>query len=51
MDAPKSGKHTTDFYLASLAARHGMVLATFDEGITHEAAFLIPPLSKTVPSD
>jgi len=41
-DAPPTGKHTTDFYLATLAHRHGMELATLDEGIKHKAAFLIP---------
>jgi uncharacterized protein len=41
-DAPSAGSRTTDFYLASLAAAHGMALATLDEGIGHKAAFLIP---------
>ena len=31
-----------DFYLASLAQKHGMQLATLDEGIKHQAAFVIP---------
>lgn len=39
--APTSGR-TTDFYLASLAARHGMLWATLDENCHHSAAFLIP---------
>ncbi len=34
----------TDFYFASLAARHALQLAMLDEGIKHKAAFLIPPL-------
>ena|SRR5688572_3095374 len=41
-DEPPTGARTTDFYLASLAARHGMRLATLDESIGHRAAFLIP---------
>jgi predicted nucleic acid-binding protein len=41
-DEPTSGSRTTDFYLASLAAKHGMRLATLDESIGHKAAFLIP---------
>ncbi len=43
MDEPPTGSKTTDFYLASLAARHSMQLATLDEGIGHKAAFVIPP--------
>jgi predicted nucleic acid-binding protein len=39
---PSAGAKTTDFYLASLAAKHGMQLATLDEGINHPAAFIIP---------
>lgn len=41
-DEPRTGTRTTDFYLASLAAKHGMQLATLDEGIGHKAAFVIP---------
>ena len=41
-DAPPTGTRTTDFYLASLADKHGMRLATLDESIGHKAAFLIP---------
>ena len=41
-DAPPTGKQTTDFYLAGLAAKHGLELATLDEGIKHKAAFVIP---------
>jgi predicted nucleic acid-binding protein len=43
MDTPSTGRHTTDYYLASLAAKHGLQLATLDEGIKHKAVFLIPP--------
>lgn len=39
---PPTGTRTTDFYLASLAEKHGMRLATLDEHIGHKAAFLIP---------
>ena len=42
MTEPGSWKHTTDFYLASLAHKHGLQLATLDEGIKHPSAFLIP---------
>jgi len=42
MDEPKTGTKFTDFYLATLAAKHGMKLATLDESIGHKAAFLIP---------
>jgi uncharacterized protein len=41
-DPPPAGSKTTDFYLASLAQKHGMQLATLDEGIKHKAAFVIP---------
>ena len=41
-DEPTTGSRTTDFYLASLAAKHGMRLATLDESIGHKTAFLIP---------
>ena len=41
-DPPSVGSKTTDFYLASLAAKHGMQLATLDAGIDHQAAFVIP---------
>ena len=36
------GTKTTDFYLASLAEKHGMKWATLDESIKHPAAFLLP---------
>ena len=41
-DEPPTGTLTMDYYLASLAAKHGMRLATLDEGIGHEAVFVIP---------
>jgi predicted nucleic acid-binding protein len=41
-DAPPTTARTTDFYLASLASRHGLQLATLDETIGHKAVFLIP---------
>jgi predicted nucleic acid-binding protein len=37
-----SHKQTTDAYLCQLAAKHGMQLLTFDNGIKDAAAFLIP---------
>ena len=39
--APASGR-TTDFYLASLADKHGMNWATLDENSKHQAAFVLP---------
>jgi hypothetical protein len=39
-----AGTGTTDFYLASLADRRGMRLATLDESIAPKAAYLIPSL-------
>jgi predicted nucleic acid-binding protein len=41
-DEPTTGSRTTDFYLASLASKHGMRLATLDESIGHKTPFLIP---------
>ena len=41
-NAPKSGNQTTDFYLAGLAEKHGMKLATLENKMGHPAAFLIP---------
>jgi len=38
--APNS-KATTDYYLANLAAAHGLKLATFDQGIPHSAVEVI----------
>jgi hypothetical protein len=40
--APGSAK-TTDFYLANLAGTNRMELATLDQDIKHNSAFLIPP--------
>ncbi len=34
---PETSEQVTDFYLADLAAKHGMKLATFDEGLRHPA--------------
>ena len=39
---PKTAEQVTDFYLADLASKHGMKLATFDEGLTHSAVQSIP---------
>jgi len=41
-DEPPSSGKTTDFYLSSLAAKHGMEWATLDDGVKHPASFLIP---------
>lgn len=41
-DEPRTGTKTTDCYLASLAAKHGMQLATLDKNIGHKAVFVIP---------
>ncbi len=38
---PKSSGEVMDSYLAELAARHGLKLATFDAGITHKAAEIV----------
>src|SRR2546423_8314577 len=35
MEEPRTGNRTTDFYLASLALKHGMELATLDGDIDH----------------
>lgn len=37
-----TGTKTTDFYLASLAEKHGMKWATLDENIKHPAALVLP---------
>jgi len=39
--APASGR-TTDFYLASLAEKHGMNWATLDNDSRHQTAFVLP---------
>ncbi len=38
---PANSDQVTDHYLADLAARHGMKLATFDAGIQHPAVELV----------
>lgn len=38
---PATSGKTTDFYLANLAARHGLKLATFDSAIKHAAVDLV----------
>ena len=38
---PDKSDVVTDFYLADLAAKHGLRFATFDTGIKHSAAELI----------
>jgi uncharacterized protein len=43
---PKTSEDVTDFYLGDLAAKHGMRLATFDEGLTHPAVQSIPAALK-----
>jgi predicted nucleic acid-binding protein len=41
-ETPATGAKITDFYLASLAERHGLLLATLDQRIDHPSAFLVP---------
>ena len=48
---PKISEQVSDFYLADLAARHGMKLATFDEALTHPAAQSIPAALKRLAPD
>ena len=38
---PKTSEDVTDCYLADLAARHGIKLATFDEAIVHPSVELV----------
>jgi toxin-antitoxin system PIN domain toxin len=38
---PKHSEDVTDVYLADLAARHGAILATFDQGMEHESVEVI----------
>jgi predicted nucleic acid-binding protein len=45
---PKTSQQVTDVYLADLAARHGMRLATFDEALTHPAVQSIPTALKSL---
>lgn len=40
-NTPPSASLSTDWYLANLAQKHGMKLATLDQGISHKAAELI----------
>src|SRR6266516_1455502 len=40
--APGAGTQTTDFYLASLADKHGMRWATLEDKPKHRAAFVVP---------
>ena len=40
---PKTSEQVTDSYLADLAAKHGLKLATFDGQIRHGAVALISP--------
>ena len=42
MEEPTTGMKSTDFYLASLAEKHGMMLATLDQSIGHKSVFVIP---------
>jgi predicted nucleic acid-binding protein len=37
----QKSEQVTDHYLADLAAKHGLNLATLDEGIKHPAAVLV----------
>ena len=39
---PKTSEQVTDFYLADLASKHRLKLATFDERLTHPAVQSIP---------
>ena len=43
---PQKTDRVTDFYLASLAEKHGMKLATLDEKIKHRAVVLVDQLEK-----
>ena len=47
---PKTSEQVTDLYLADLAAKHGMKLATFDEEMTHPAVQSIPATLKSSPT-
>lgn len=38
---PKTSEQVTDYYLADLAAKHGLKLATFDGQLRHSAAELV----------
>ena len=41
---PQKTQQVTDFYLAALAEKHGMKLATMDERINHPAVVLVGQL-------
>lgn len=43
---PRKTEQVTDLYLAALADKHGMKLATLDEKIHHPAAVLVDRLDK-----
>lgn len=43
---PQKSEHVTDFYLAALADKHGMKLATLDENIKHPAVELVSHLEE-----
>ena len=38
---PATSDQVTDHYLANLAAKHGLKLATFDAGVKHEAVEVV----------
>jgi len=38
---PQMSEQVTDYYLADLAAKHGLKLATFDEQLKHPSAELV----------
>jgi hypothetical protein len=38
---PKTASQVTDHYLADLASKHGLKLATLDAGIKHPSAELV----------
>jgi uncharacterized protein len=46
---PQKTEQVTDFYLAALADKHGMKLATLDEKIKHPAAVLVDQLEEQEP--
>jgi predicted nucleic acid-binding protein len=43
---PSTCEQVTDLYLADLAAKHGMKLATFDQALTHPGVESIPAALK-----
>lgn len=50
VDPAVTSKQLTDHYLASLAAKHKMKLATFDGKIDHPAVEVIPVAAPATPS-